>query len=71
MSPPSLLGQVFGDIQKFIKERQKEGIVLCISSKNKMEDAKDAMQRSAVFKWDDFVIHEVFGEENQRQLPNS
>ena len=27
MSPPSLLGQVFGDIQKFIKERQKEGIV--------------------------------------------
>ena len=23
MSPPSLLGQVFGDIQKFIKERQK------------------------------------------------
>ena len=59
MSPPSLLGQVFGDIQKFIKERQKEGIVLCISSKNKMEDAKDAMQRSAVFKWDDFIIHEV------------
>ena len=58
MSPPSLLGQAFGDIQKFIKERQKEGIVLCISSKNKMKMQKRQC-KEVFFKWDDFIIHEV------------
>ena len=59
MSPPSLMGQVFLDFQKFIKERQREGIILCISSKNNINDAEQAIKKSSVLKWSDFIHHEV------------
>ena len=43
-----------------MKEKQKEGFILCLNSKNNIDDVKNVfLKKSFPLKWDDFIIKKI------------
>ena len=53
-------GIIFYHFHHFLKEKQKEGFILCLNSKNNIDDVKNVfLKKSFPLKWDDFIIKKI------------
>ena len=55
------IGKVYRDFQKNIKKLKNYGVLLCIVSKNNIEDVKEVFEKHPlmVLKWEDFIIKKI------------
>lgn len=55
------VGECFVKFQKNIKKISEKGILLCLCSKNNLDDAKEVFDKHEFshLKWNDFILHKV------------
>lgn len=55
------MGLIFQEAQKKFAKMKDSGVVLCIASKNNLEDAKEVFDKNPnmILKWDDFVLKKI------------
>ncbi|RDU22109.1 HAD-IIIC family phosphatase [Anaerosacchariphilus polymeriproducens] len=55
------MGMIFQEAQKKFSKIKDTGVVLCIASKNNLEDAKEVFDKNPnmILKWDDFVLKKI------------
>jgi FkbH-like protein len=62
-------GIVFYNFQKFLKEKIKDGFILCICSKNNEEEVEDLFKSNKFpLKWDDFLIKKINWKEKSENI---
>lgn len=53
-------GLIYYQFQEFIAEKKRQGFILCLCSKNNLEDVKEVfIKRKTPLQWSDFVIKKV------------
>jgi FkbH-like protein len=62
-------GIVFYNFQKFLKEKIKDGFILCICSKNNEEEVENLFKLDKFpLKWDDFLIKKINWNEKSENI---